>query len=479
MVTETAGIGKSTCWKRAGAVFLLCAGAAIGSRAQTFTSLASFRGTEGVEPLYVSLVQGLDGDLYGTTTYGGANNFGTVFKVTSTGTVITLYSFCAPSGCPGRAYAGLVLGTDGNFYGTTIGGGTYGYGTVFRVNPQGGLKTLHSFNSTDGASPYAPLVQGADGNFYGTTSAGGAYGYGTVFRLTPEGTLTTLHIFAGYPADGNYPYAPLVQATDGNFYGTTVWGGASDDACAYGCGTVFEISPEGTLTILHSFEGSDGAYPSAGLIQASDGTFYGTTTGGRASTACVEGCGTVFAITSEGRLTTLHSFDSTDGANPYGGLVQATDGNFYGTAGKGGAGDYDAGTVFKITSAGALTTLHSFNGADGAYPYAVVQDTNGTFYGATYGGGVILEGTVFSEAVGLGPFVTTLPASGAVGAAVTILGTNLTGATSVTFNGTAAAFTVVSGSEITTTVPTGATTGKVQVITPGGNLSSNIAFRVM
>jgi len=178
----------------------------------------------------------------------------------------------------------------------------------------------------------------------------------------------------------------------------------------------------------------------------------------------------------------LDSFDGTDGFEPVGGLIQATDGNFYGTTYLGGASD--EGTVFKITSAGTLTTLHSFCSesgcADGGTPGgALVQGTNGTFYGATAGGGTNDDGTVFSLAVGLGSFVETLPTSGKVGAAVTILGTNLTGATSVTFNGKAATFTVVSSTEITTTVPTGATTGKVKVVTPSRTLSSNVSFRVL
>ena len=340
---------------------------------------------------------------------------------------------------------------------------------------------------TDGENPSAGLVQPTDGNFYGTTTYGGAHGTGTVFKITSNGKLTTLHSFdpGGYwdsvNSDGSYPYAALVQATNGNLYGTTNGGGAG------GGGTVFEITSNGTLTTLYNFctvgpYCVDSAYPFAGLIQATDGNLYGTTYygGDPVSTGPSGGEGTVFKITTNGTYTRLYSFcsgsDCTDGENPYAGLIQATDGNFYGTTTGGASGN---GTVFKITSSGTLTTLHSFDGADGSAPQAaLVQAINGNLYGTTEGGGANGTGTVFSLSVGLGPFVETLPTSGMVRAAVKILGTNLAGATRVSFNGTAARFTVASGSEITTTVPAGATTGRVQVVTPGGTLSSNVPFRV-
>src|ERR1039458_1716400 len=335
------------------------------------------------------------------------------------------------------------------------------------ASPAQTFTALHSFVGTDGSYPYAGLVQATDGNFYGTTSqfGPGGNGYGTVFEITAGGVLTTLHSFDF--TDGAYPWAGLVQATDGNFYGTTDGGGASS------YGTVFKITAGGVLTTLHSFDSTDGANPQAGLVQATDGNFYGTTNVGGAI-----GYGTVFKITAGGVLTTLHSFDLTDGAWPQAGLVQATDGNFYGTTSSAGANGY--GTVFKITAGGVLTTLHSFAGTfDGSWPYAgLVQATDGNFYGTTNSGGAISYGTVFSLSVGLGPFVETEPTSGKVGAAVIILGTNLTGATSVRFNGTTAKFTVVSSSEIKTTVPAGATTGKVSVVTPSGTLYSNTNFVV-
>src|ERR1017187_9734505 len=258
------------------------------------------------------------------------------------------------------------------------------------------LTTLHAFAGypTDGASPYAGLVQATDGNFYGTTYAGGTSGNcqggcGTVFRITPAGTLTTLHSFDWY--DGASPTGALVQAPDGNFYGTTL-GGGSNNGCSLGsgsCGTVFKITPGGTLTTLYSFCAqhgcADGGNPYAGLVQASDGNFYGTTFG-----RGVNGYGTVFKITPAGALTPLYSFCSqmncADGEYPQAGLVQATDGNFYGTTPEGGGGVYhQGGTVFKITSSGTLTTLYNFCSlpacADGADSLAaLLQGTDGNFY---------------------------------------------------------------------------------------------------
>jgi len=465
------------------------------AQAQTFATLHEFDDTDGSNA-YAGLVQATNGNLYGTTTEGGANNSslctgdapgcGTVFKITPTGMLITLYSFCAQSNCTDGAgpTARLIQAANGNLYGMTFFGGAgscvsgginYGCGTVFEITPTGTLTTLHSFNGTDGERPEGALVQSANGNFYGTTSLGGTNGSGTVFEMTSSGILTTLHDFCqGACTDDGSPRGELVLATNGYFYGTTSENVTSGTNVSDG--TVFKISPTGTLTTLHSFDGTDGSTPFDTLIQGTDGNLYGTTLQGGASTACSFGCGTVFKMTQAGTLTTLHSFDGTDGSLPYAGLVQATDGNFYGTTNGGGAnGD---GTVFEITPTGTLTTLHSFDDTDGDEPFAgLVQDTNGTLYGTTEFGGNH-NGTVFSLSVGLGPFVETQTTSGKVGAAVKILGSNLTGATSVTFNGTAATFTVVSKSEITTTVPTDATTGTVEVTVSGHTLKSNTKFRV-
>ncbi len=340
--------------------------------------------------------------------------------------------------------------------------------------------TLVNFGGSNGSNPFAGLVQGFDGNFYWTTYYGGANNSGTVFKITPAGTLITLYRFCAQSGctDGTHP---SVQGTDGNFYGTTIYGGGNDGfgyCFDYGCGTVFKITPAGAMTKLYSFcasqtDCSDGALPDAGLVQSTDRNLYGTTSAGGATAA--RG-GTVFKITPTGKRTTLYSFcaqsSCTDGYSPVD-LVQATDGNFYGTAFYGGANNF--GTVFKIAPSGSLTTLYSLDLSNGA---TLVQATGGAFYGTTTYGGTSNDGTVFTLSVGLGPFVETQPASGKVGAGVKILGTNLTGATSVTFNGTAAAFTVVSPSLITTTVPAGATTGEVKVIKPHGTVQSNVPFRV-
>ena len=406
---------------------------------------------------------------------------GTVFKITLSGTLTTLYNFCSESDCldGARVEGGLVQATNGDFYGTTseYGQGYPGYGTIFRITPGGTLTTLHSFCAQswpcpDGAFPQAGLIQATDGNFYGTTYAGGANGGGTVFKITPSGPLTTIYSFCSQTgcADGDYPRAALVQATDGNLYGTTEAGGAYT-----GDGTVFKMTPSGTLTTLHRFcarRGCVGGYsPFAGLIQAADGNFYGTTFLGGANNN-----GAVFKITPSGTLTTLHRFDGTDGTNPSAGLVQATDGNFYGTT------SYGEGTVFQITPSGTLTTLYSF--FDGADPWAgLTQDTNGSFYGTTSSGGGagpgIGNGTVFGLSTGLGPFVTFAQGLAKVGKWVRILGQGFTGTTSVSFNGTpAAAFTVKRDTYIAATVPAGATTGPVTVTTSSGTLTSNVLFRV-
>jgi uncharacterized repeat protein (TIGR03803 family) len=469
--------------KKGCAVLLLCAATAVASPAQTFTTLYSFAASDGHDP-QDALVQGFDGDFYGTTYYGGAHNFGTVFKVTPTGTLTTLYSFCTQTGCTDGEYPGsnLVQGTDGNFYGTTDFGGARNGGEVFKITPAGALTVLYSFcaeaNCTDGQGPYTGLIQATDGNFYGTTHSGGSYFDGTVFKITTGGTLTKLYSFCqltGCP-DGRTPTAGLVQATDGNLYGTTSLNGAN------GYGTLFKITTAGVFTTLYNFctetGCTDGKYP-VGLIQATDGSLYGTAGGGTYNQ------GTVFKVTLAGALTTLYSFcpqtGCSDGSDPRAGVVQGTDGNFYGTTDTGGA--HLEGTVFKITPAGALTTLYNFCAQagcpDGFVLYAgLVQGTDGTFYATTYKGGAHGDGTVFNLALGIKAFVETRPVSGKVGARVIILGTNLTGATGVSFNGTAATFTVVSGSEIKTTVPAGATTGKVKVATSGGTFSSNVAFRV-
>jgi uncharacterized repeat protein (TIGR03803 family) len=475
-------------WKTARTALLLCAATASALSAQTLSMLESLNNSDGAYPI-AGLVQAANGEFYGTTYNGGANLSGAIFKVSANGSLTAVYSFCSQTNCTDGSLprAGLMQDSNGNLYGTTVGGGANNRGTVFKIAPAGTLTVLYSFcnltSCTDGAQPYGGLVQASNGELYGTTFAGGEYDSGSIFSITPGGALTTLYSFcakSGCP-DGADPSGTLIQAANGDFYGTTQDGGVNISCGANGCGTVFKITGAGALTTLHRFCAKsacpDGQAPYAGLTLATNGNFYGTTPFGGAN----GNNGTVFEITPAGKLTTLYSFCSQtgcpDGQGPYAGLTQGTDGNLYGATSSGGADGY--GSLFDITLSGTLTTLLSFDNTDGADPDGtLIQGTNGDFYGTAFGDGAYGYGTVFGLSVGLGPFVETQPTSGKVGTAVKILGTDLTGATAVSFNGTAAVFKVVSSSEITTTVPAGATTGTVKVMTPMGLLSSSTPFRV-
>lgn len=357
--------------------------------ANGLSTIYSFNGDDGAGP-QGALVQGSDGNFYGTTVSGGTYGDGTVFRISPDGTLTTLHSFNGDDGEVPRA--GLAQGNDGNFYGTTYYGGTGGQlGTVFRITPDGTLTTLHSFSGS--ATPAAALVQGRDGNFYSTTSYGGIYDKGSVFRITPDGTLTTLHSFNG--SDGEAPYAALVQGDDGNFYGTTTNGG-NLDCQGNGCGTVFSITPDGAFSTLHSFNGSDGFAPRGALVQGNDGNFYGTTLyGGSSGFICLGyGCGTVFRIAPDGTLNSLYSFSGSDGRFPNS-LIQTSDGNFYGTTSD-NPYTYYGTTLFRIAPDGTLTTLHSFSISDGYNPGgALVLGSDGNFYGTTGEGGEYGYGTVF------------------------------------------------------------------------------------
>ncbi len=486
---------KTSGWKTGCTPFLLCVVIGIVAHAQT-VRWVPLTPPIGSWPTLMSLIQSRDGNFYGTARVGGASDSGTIFRITPTGQLSLIYSFCAaPPNCLNGSIpeAPLVLGTDGDLYGTTWwgGAGCEFCGTVFKITQQGELTTLHSFctlpNCADGDTPQAGLVQGTDGNFYGTTGS-------TIFRITSSGIFTTLVTLG---ADAIFPEAALVQGIDGNFYGTTYYGGSGN--CDYNgdsCGTVFKMTPDGTFTILHTFSGSDGAFPAASLVQASDGTFYGTTSGG-SYTVYYQGPGTIFSITPTGDFKTLYHFcaDCPDGKNPEAGLVLATDGNFYGTTRAGGdrAACYDeydgCGTIFQFTSAGVLTTLHSFTSPvpdsarfDGQNPWGgLLQATNGRLYGTTLTGGdpSCGCGIVFNLDMGLGPFVTFVRSAAKPSQQFGILGQGLTDTSSVSLNGTPASFTVKSDTFIEATVPAGATTGYVAVTTPSGTLTSNKPFVVI
>jgi uncharacterized repeat protein (TIGR03803 family) len=467
------------CKWQARALFVVCLVAA-GASAQTFTTLSSLSDKFGAYPVG-PLVQGIDGNLYGAGFYGGYKQDGTVFRITPEGALSLVHYFHFAN--DGSAPTGLVLETNGNLYGTTLAGGANpcgsgeGCGTVFGFTSAGTLFTLDNFSASGpaGSNPEGGLTLGPDGStFYGTTSEGwvASNEFGTVFKITPTGTLTVLHAFDN--TDGAYPAGALVVGTNGNLYGTTSTGGSD------GAGTVFEITPEGTLTTLHAFNETDGSDPNGGLVQAADGNFYGTTyEGGR------YGEGTVFVISPGGRVfQTLYDFTGgSDGGTPTA-LVLGADGNLYGATSGDGQGD-SYGTLFEITPAGVLTTLHTFDGTDGGNLPTLMQHTNGTFYGTTREFGANKNcppangcGTVFSLSTGLGPFITAVPPRRGIGARVLILGQGLTGATSVTFNGVSASFTVNSDTEITTFVPAGATHGNIQVTTPTGTLSTKVIFVV-
>lgn len=477
-------------WKMAARVLALCIATATALSGQTLTTLADF--TNGAEPLG-SLIQGPGGKLYGTTG-------GTVFSINIKNTLSTLYTFCRQPNCTDgeSVNSGLVLATNGNYYGTTSSGGEFTRGTVFQITSNGTLTTLYSFcaqpNCIDGVSPVSGLLQASDGNLYGSTDGGGANNLGTIFRISTTGVFTSLYSFCVEPncSDGALPQGTLIQASDGNLYGTTATGGVGGAECSDippGCGTIFRLSLAGKLTTVYRFKGTDGSSPVGGVVQSTDGTFYGTTSaGGITNSNCPGGCGTVFKITRQGELATLYEFCAqtgcTDGLNPEGALIQGTDENLYGVTSFGGIDSCDlgCGTLFTINEGGELTTLYSFctepNCADGSFPSgALWQATNGMFYGATKFGGT--GGTIFSLDMGLGPFVTFVRREGRVGKTGGILGQGFTGTTSVAINSVQAEFNVVSDTYIKATVPAGATTGYVTVTTPSRTLTSNVPFHVI
>jgi len=330
---------------------------------------------------------------------------GTVYKITSAGEETVLHLFTPASG-DGIYPTSLIEGSDGNFYGTTFEGGANNLGTIFKLTPQGAETILYSFSASDGAGPPDGLIQGSDGNFYGTTASGGVSGAGTVFRLTPQGVETVLYSFTGNfeafgspptaSTDGANPVGQLVEGSDGNFYGVTSNGGliiyTSDEGGVTWGGTAFKVTPAGVETVLRRFSGGpdDGWSPNGGLIQGSDGTLYGTTQGG---------LGTVFSITPAGVEAILHSFDGSDGAVPAAGLTQGSDGNFYGTTSI--EGKNKGGTMFQLTHSGVVTVPYSFPQTviGGVYgPDAdtnLVQGRDGNLYGATHYGGTYNLGYFF------------------------------------------------------------------------------------
>ena len=475
-------------------IAIFCAATAVSSLAQTFHTLTTFNETNGAVPGPV--IQGLDGNFHGTTLLGGSNGNnntgGTIFSMTPTGELSVVYNFCALTNCADGEGPDTTLlqGANGSYFGVTEEGGSIscfesnGCGTVFEFTNAGNLVTLHSFcalpNCTDGYVPGAPLVA-ANGIFYSAAGLSGG-GDGFLYKITPNGNFSILYTFCSQTncTDGVDP-GGIIRGANGNFYGTTAAGGTTN------FGTIFEITPAGKLTTLYNFTACSDSNPTS-VMQASNGNFYGTTAG---TFPCP---GEVFELTSAGKFTVLHTFclhcspALARGAGP---LIEASDGNLYGMTGLGGTNKN--GGIFKLTLSGKLTTYLSFSScdvhtscSDGTLPNgSLLPGTDGNFYGAMGGGGLIGCralygcGTVFSVTTGLNPFIAPSPSYGKIGSIVQILGNSLTGTTSVTFNGETAKFKVISDTYLEAQVPTGSTTGIIQVTTPTSTLKSNVVFRVL
>ena len=360
--------------------------------ASSLTPLVSFNGTNGANPA-AGLATGLDGSFYGTTTAGGSNGVGTIFRVSSIGGFTNLAAFDGTNGS--APAAALLRGSDGFLYGTTPSGGTNSnHGTAFRADTNGVIYPLVSFAGTNGAQPYAPLSQDASGQLYGTCLVGGAFGAGVAFELATNGSLAPLASFDYHNLGPYGPYGGLTPGGDGFFYGTTFQGGSN------GFGAVFRLATNGAISNWYSFtDGADGSNPEAGLTRGADGAFYGTTYYGGSNSL-----GTLFKVTTNGAFTPLVSFDGTNGAYPAAALMLSSNGNLYGTTAGGGVyGETPGagyGTIFKLATNGTFISLASFDYTNGAYPQAgLVQDAAGNLYGTATSGGDSGAGTVFKLVV--------------------------------------------------------------------------------
>lgn len=492
-------------------------------------TLYNFTGADNVAFEFSALLQAPDGDFYGVSAYGGHNDLGYVYKVSlGTGQITHLHDFNFSDGAIPRGP--LIQATDGSLYGTTESGGANfsdycyagkfytegGCGTLFRISLAGSFTKLHDFyTEADGyqASPNTGVIQAADGNFYGAATSPFPDVATSIFKMTPNGTLTVLYRFATDESQGYLPFAGMIQATDGHLYGTTSSGGTPSAHCSSGCGTVFRVALDGTFHLLYSFRGApqngigDGEVPWAKLIQATDGNFYGTTKfGGNFTGDCsAGGCGTVFKITPAGVETVLHAFTATaaDGEYPQNdGLVQTADGTLYGVTGGnpyaegyyvplcyiGGATSFSCGTLYKIDTAGHFTQLRSFGDGDGSYglfPHAsMILASDGNLYGpAIYGGGWGY-GTVYRVLLDPATPVVAItgfsPPGGPPGTSVVVTGAGFTGASQLTFPGGGVViptgFTIDSDSQITTVVPHAAQSGAIGVTAPRGTTFSPALF---
>lgn len=429
--------------------------------AQTYKVLRNFGSKRGdpTHPAAAGIIaQSRGGYLFSTSGTGGRYDLGSAFRITTGGMLQVLHSFDSFGGQDSSS--GLTLATDGQYYGTTREGGIYGYGTVYKMTQEGVVTTLYNFQGgADGAYPMAPPIESEAGLFYGTTAGQGGTYFGSIYTITKYGEFTVLHTFAGGD-DGEDPSAPLIQGTDYLFYGTATYRGAN------GAGTIFRVSSGGDFKVLYSFDVTHGEFPKSGVIQATDGNFYGVTSDGGA-----DGVGVVFKMTPAHVVSVLHSFENKNGGGfPTGGLVQATDGNLYGTTDN---------LLFRITTSGRLTVLHNFVPNTGNSPYDTLrQHTNGILYGTTGYGGTKDDGVFYSLNAGLKPLVTYLSTYGRPGALVQILGQGFSETSQVFFNGTPASFKYAYPTYIRATVPDGATTGPITVTTASGTLTSNKVFVV-
>jgi uncharacterized repeat protein (TIGR03803 family) len=438
------------------------------SVAQTYSVVSDFLGIPN-GPQYLKntgqIPQGRDGNLYGTSHEGGTAGIGTFFSVSPAGTELTPYSFSGPSG--EYPVFGLTLGSDGNFYGSTSLGGSSNLGVVYKITSAGVTTVLHNFTNTgDGEEPNTPPVEGKDGNYYGVTNLLP----GTVFyKVTSAGVYTVLHTMTS--TDG-YDGGGLTLGSDGNFYGASYYGGTNNE------GTIFKVSTKGVYKVLYNFDGTDGYHAFAPPVQGTDGKFYGMTSGGGPTND-----GVIYRFTSSGAYTVLHFLTAaTDGGTPQAGLMQATDGNFYGAASLGGS--LGGGTLFKITPAGAFTVVYPFSGTDdtnGADPESTLtQNTNGLLYGDTYNSPGNSYGIFYSLNIGAKPFARLASTSGLVASSVSIFGQGFSSSSVVKFDGVTANGVVLQGTTyITVPVPAGALTGSVTVTTGSTTLTSNAIFKVL
>ncbi|MGP0019298.1 MAG: choice-of-anchor tandem repeat GloVer-containing protein [Candidatus Sulfotelmatobacter sp.] len=452
----------------AAAILALCE--AVTAQTVTYTDLHDFNPSAG-DPatLFDSglIPQGRDGEFYGTSQYGGTSNQGTVFKVSPTGTPTILASLDSTDG--EYPTCGLTFGTDGNFYGAAPQGGTSNVGTVFKITPTGTLTVLHNFtNNGDGGAPTCPPVEASNKNFYGVTTGdiSGVQGVSTFYEITSKDVFTTIHVFAN--SEGTH-CSGITQGTDGNFYGACLLGGTNN------MGTLYKISSAGKVTVLHSLDGTDGMNEQGDFfVQAKDGNFYGVGYNGG-----TYGYGVIFQLKPSGTYTVLHDFTGgADGGNPNADFTLGTDGNLYSTTSVGGSSGN--GVIFKLTTAGVFTVLYNFDGTHGSNPQSnLTLSTDGLFYGETESGGAHGDGVFYSFDVGLKPFISIYPTSGTAGTAVGIMGQGFDSTSVVTFGGVPATKITLTGTTyITATVPAGAVNGYVTVTTGSTTLTSLKTFTV-